>query len=288
MAGLDISIDDILGRKRRQRREAEAAALAQSLLEKGAQPDTVNKIAQTYAATGEIKLPEYETKPLPYDPEVPEGRSTRTPFTLGKRKGLFGFDSATGKFTEAPTPEGMTDFEVRSYNVGKPPKQGYNIWTGRQTGEVTRREPNNTGTDHIIYVDPSAGGGRGGKDPDMELAKDTLKKYQSALLRGDDIPDEYMDSVRSAADKVGVDIAEVQKDPGLLDQVWNAGAAAASKVPGAPKVDPAKPKFGGSAVRFKPKGGKPLTKEKAQQFLQQAGGDKNKARALAKQAGYTF
>lgn len=33
---------------------------------------------------------------------------------------------------------------------------------------------------------------------------------------------------------------------------------------------------------------KPLTKEKAQEFLKQAGGDKQKARALAKEAGYSF
>lgn len=276
MAG-GISFDFEFGKKRRDR-EKEAAAMAQSLLEKGAQPDTVNQVVSSFIKTGTPQYPQYETQALPPTADVSE-RSTRIPFNFAqKKKGLFSFDQGTGTFSQQETPDNLTDFDVKTFN-SKPTKQGFNIWTVKQTGEVLRREPNETGTDHVIYVDPTSGSS---KNPEDDLAKDVIKKYQAAVLKGEDIPDETMDSVRSAADRLGIDLSEVQKDPGILESIIS---KVSSIVPG---VSNPAPKFGGSSVRFTSKGGKPLTKDLAQKFLQQSGGDKDKARQLAKQAGYTF
>ena len=296
-ADISFTFDDVLGRKRRQKREAEAATLAQNLLEKGVDPAAINQVTQNYVQTGNLQFPEMQTKMLPADENSPDGRSTRVPFGVDqKKKGLFTLDP-TGQVTQVDTPDDMTDFEVRSVPAQKQPNtnKGHTFKIDRATGQMEDQGVNGKTFNDYVYWDSRSNRPAGGsaKDPQEDLAKDTIKKYQAALLRGDDIPDEFMDSVRSASDYLNskgmnIDIAEVQKDPGIVDTVLGAGAAAVNKVTGKPTVSPPSPKFGGSSVRFQPKTGKPLTTDQAQKFLQQAGGDKNKARALAKAAGYTF
>lgn len=285
--GIDIALQYGVEDAHRRKRQQEAAVLAQSLLEKGAEPDAVNQITQNYIQTGNPTIPTMATKTLPPDENSPDGRSTRVPFTLDtKKKGLFGFDTSTGQFTQEETPEGMTDFDVKSYasqpKPTAPKTQGYTIYVNSQDGTEIRREKNNNGKDEVIRIAPPRPSSTP-KNPEDALALDTMKKYQAAILRGDEIPDEFMDSVRSAADHLNLDMTEVQKDPGMLDSLINSVSSAA---PGA--VSPAKPKFRGTSPRFSPKAGRPLSKDKAQEFMQQAGGDKNKARKLATQAGYTF
>lgn len=253
------------------------------MLSRGVQPDAVNQIVNDYVRTGKLSLPSHQTRNIPDDPEIGP-RTTRERIQYNRPKDLFTIDQSTGDFTRQRIPEDVQDYDVRT--VATKRNAGMHIILDKRTGKKLSETPNGRGYNTFGYPDKetSAGGrGAGREAPDVALAKDTMRKYQAALLKGEDIPDEFMDSVRSASDLLGIDMAEVEEDPSLIDRIQNMASTATKG--GVPE---AKPKFGGSAVRFNPKGGKPLTKEKAQEFLQQAGGDKAKARALAKRAGYTF
>ncbi len=209
MAGLDLTFEDILGRKAKQQRQREAAVLAQSLLEKGADPDAVNQIANKYSATGDIKIPDYQEKALPYDPDVPEGRSTLEPFSLDKKKkGLFNFNAQTGEAQQINTPDDMSDFEVRSYNEPKP-RTGHSWKIDRATGDREDLGENGGVVDTYVYWNSKTGqggrtGGKGGESPDEKLIDDTIKKYQDSQKTGKPMTPEFIDSAKSAFDARGI------------------------------------------------------------------------------------
>lgn len=301
MGGINFQIDDAFGRKRNQRRETEGAAIAEKLMDDGRfEPAEINTIVNRYLKTGRFEVPTSRAKigasPRMIQPDeidsnsdLPE-RSTinNERIRLKKKKGLFLLDDKTNQLDDiSGMTEGYDDVDVVRGHKKPAGGIGHSWKWDRGTGTREDLGPNGKSYDTYVYWNSKTGqggtGGSGKEAPDVQLAKDAIRKYQSALLKGEEIPPEFMDSVRSASDLLGIDLAEVEEDPSVLDRIQNfASDASGGKVP------ESKPKFGGSAVRFNPKGGKPLTKEKAQQFLQQSGGDKDKARALAKQAGYTF
>ena len=69
-----------------------------------------------------------------------------------------------------------------------------------------------------------------------------------------------------------------------LGEILNRNGMGGTAAPKPPPVGPGKP----AALAAKPAAGKPLDAATAKAILQQAGGNKDKARALATQAGYTF
>lgn len=298
MAGLEINWN--IGANKRKR-EAEAATLAQNLLEKGAEPNAVNIIAQNYIKTGQMQIPAMATKMLPGDTNSPEGRSTRVPFQLDqKKKGLFGFDATSGKFTQQETPQDMTDFEVKSYN--QPGTAGQNIFIDQYSGKEIRREPNGTAKNVIVKTgtNPNAGSGRPSfKSPVDATAFNVLTKYNNAIANRDRISEEFKNSAGSAAQHFGIDLVDMENNPATFDELQQQPSfleklLGQTPPKAAPKTTPASlkfPKKPGTAPapqKTPAPQGKPLTPELAQAFFKQAGGDKDKARQLAKDAGYTF
>jgi hypothetical protein len=280
-----------------------APNLAKDLLEKGAEPEAVNQIANQFIKTGQINVPSMQTKALPYDPEVPQGRSTQVPFQLNKKKaGLYSFNQDTGQYEQTPTPEDVDSFEVRSFSPTKASKtQGYTIYLDPD-GKEMRREPNNNGKDVIVKTTARSGSGKGPqfKDPRDALAFNVITKYSGALANRDRVSNEFKDSAQSAAQRFNIDLVDLENNPALIDEMQQEPSflqrlLGQTPEPPAPKPPHAALKFpppgqrpAAPAAKPPPQGGKPLTPELAQEFLKQAGGDKDKARALAKQAGYGF
>lgn len=249
MAGLDLTFDDVLGRKAKQQRQREAAVMAQSLLEKGADPDTVNQIANKYAATGDIQIPNYTEKALPYDPEVPEGRSTLQPFTLEKQKGLFKFNAQTGDTEQVQTPDGMTDYEVKSYNEPKP-QTGHTWKIDTATGN--REDLGENGKTFDTYVNWNSktgqGSGKGGESADEKLMDDTIKKYQAGQKAGTPMTDEFIQSAKTAMQARGIPFNEPTLPPTLGDRIQNLSAKVFGNDPAQERKGPPTADFANSSM----------------------------------------
>ncbi len=242
MAGISLQIDDLLGRKKRQRRETEAALLAQNLLEKGADSDAVNAITSHYLKTGEFQAPEFQTKNLPPTNLFPDGIPTRQPFSMApKKKGLYTMDSRSGKLTQIETPDDQKDYEVKTYNDD----QGHAWKIDRATGSRQDMGPNGKSYDTYVYWNSKTGEGGSGDDPEGKLADDTIKKYQDLQKRGEPISDEFKESARSAFKYRGIPFEEEELDPTLMDRARN---KVSTVTKGA--IKPAEKRFGEPIANF--------------------------------------
>lgn len=248
MAGLSFQFDDVLGRKKRQKREAEAANIAQSLLERGADPDAVNAISSNYLKTGEFQAPEFQTKNLPPTNLFPDGIPTRQPFSMEpKKKGLYTMDQRSGKLTQIDTPDDQKDYEVKTYNDD----QGHSWKIDRATGQRQDLGLNGKTYDTYVYWNSKTGQGGSGSDPEGKLADDTIKKYQDAKKRGDPLSDEFIQSANSAFDYRGIPFEGEEQEPSFGDKVRNAAAGAVKNVPGVNKViTPAEKRFSDPVAHF--------------------------------------
>ena len=276
---INIGIDDVFGRKKRQRREAEAATLAQNLLEKGAAPEVVNEVAERYRQTGRFELPEFQTKTLAPTNLFPEGIPTRQPFGLPKKqKMLLGFNATEGVFTDMggrPAENIPEDVEPIVQRFKEPgPKNGRAYRLDTATGKTELIGPN--GKEYDTYErwnsKTGAGAGGGAKDPADQLAMNQIKLYQRALMNGDEVSDEMMAATRSAAERFNINLEQVDEDPSILDRIMGQEGDLSQPIPQYDKTTK----------------GKTLTRELAAEFLRRAGGDKEKARKLAREAGHTF
>jgi hypothetical protein len=286
-----VEVSDVFGRQAHRQRQQQADQMAQELMTRGLSPDAINSVVNTYVRTGQLKIPNQQSVPLPMNLTESDQteRSTMKPVSFTpKKKQLYSFDKGTGTFSKGPVETDNLDPSVQTFDSTPPDLNGQDIYVNGEDSTEIRREPNGEKHNRIIRVMPHHESAGGSKDPEDIIAMDTMKKYQGALLRGDSIPDDFMDSVRSAADRLNLSMAEVQKDPSLIDRIQNKASDLATDVTGKPLIPPAKPKFDGTAARFGAKDGKPLTKAKAQEFLQRAGGNKEKARALARKENYSF
>ena len=189
----------------RRRREEQVAKLTNKLMDDGIyNPDEINQIANRFLRKGEMVLPSQRTVPLSPVADIPE-RSTRQPINLRKRKALYSMDEATGKFTEEPISDDVSDITIKGYDSS--PKAGENIYI--KGGQVVKREPNGTRTNKTIKLDVPAPRTSGTTEsPDLALAKDTVKKYQDALKKGDEITPEFVDSAKSAFEALNIPFTE--------------------------------------------------------------------------------
>lgn len=239
--------EEVFGGAERKRRQ-EAAQLAQSLLEHGADPEAVNQIANNYSATGEIKIPDYETKALPYDPDVPEGRTTLEPFSLDKKKkGLFNFNAQTGEAKQINTPDGMTDFEVKSYNEPKP-ATGHTWKLDSGTGKREDLGENGKAFDTYVYWNSKTGQGKGGESPDDKLMDDTIKKYQAGQKAGTPMTDEFIQSAKTAMQARGIPFTEPALPPTIGDRIQNLSSHIFGNDPAAERKGPPTADFNNSSM----------------------------------------
>jgi hypothetical protein len=108
---------------------------------------------------------------------------------------------------------------------------------------------------------------------------DARAKGDPASLAAAEAELELFETMRSRGAGDSERVTEYERDPDSGELVRS---RTRSEKPGAAKADK------NAAPDDKKTTGKPLTLVQAQEFLKQAGGDKNKARELARQAGFTF
>lgn len=111
-----------------------------------------------------------------------------------------------------------------------------------------------------------------------QAALGVLKNYFTLEATGQDL-ENVRPSAISAAKRFGMTIEQAKEDPNLIQRLFGQEGETVEK-----------PSFTQPGIRSNnvPRGTKKLTKEIAAQFLQEANGDKEMARKLAREAGYTF
>lgn len=224
-----------------ERKRTQALALARTLIDEGLDVNTVNQ-AMADMMKGNLKIPTERTQMLPpmADVDVPT-RSTRVPIQFKssekKQKRLFTKDTGTGTFTYEDLPANIGDVETFTYNSKPENDKGDFIIFDPQSGEVTGRIPKNSKNDRaIIKPRPAAGGA----DPaDVALAKDTIKKGQDMIRKGEKMTPEFRDSFESAAQMLGIPLKQTELDPTFIDKARNA----ASTVSGG-MINPAEKRYG--------------------------------------------
>ena len=203
---INIGFDDVLGRKKRARRESEARELFLQLLDRGASQDVAKQMSKQYAESGQVVVPEFETKNLPPTNMFPGGIPIRQPAQIGKRRALYTMDSSTGKLTEQPISPDVSDIDIRTYNSSS--DSGDFVVIDPLSGQVVSRVPRQKGDRAITKPKPSTGG----KDrPDVALAKKFLADLQKDIDLGMPIDPERMETAKTAAEVVGN--VEVSQDP---------------------------------------------------------------------------
>lgn len=238
---INFNFDLSKGRDEKRQREREAMLFAKSLIDEGLGPAEVNQFIKNYTA-GKMQLPTERTQMLPpmADVDVPT-RSTRVPIQFKssekKQKRLFTKDIGTGNFTYEDLPANIGDVETFTYNSKPENDKGDLIIVDPQSGQVTGRIPKNSKNDRaIIKPRPAAGGA----DPaDVALAKDTLKKGQDMIRKGEEMTPEFRDSFESAAQMLGIPLKQTELDPTFMDKARNA----ASSVSGG-MINPAEKRYG--------------------------------------------
>ncbi|RTL20773.1 MAG: hypothetical protein EKK55_17460 [Rhodocyclaceae bacterium] len=304
--GFKAFFEDIATKERRKRLENNQVALQQQLINAGFTPGEINEALATYVTTGELRMPterktgKLRMKGLPegmFGPSQTEDETT--PIELPRSK-IIGIDSETGDARELYSGPTGGRVERVLYGKGKtPPKEekrvGQTIYIQAKDGKEIRREPNGLSYDKYIRVGTADGGGgrSPAETPQEKLARAAITRYYDALKAGftqDDMPEELLNSATSAADFLGLSLESVPstrapEEPGFLGRMMG-------KKPEETPPPVTVPRFKKGVeqpnVLTKPQQNKPLSKDLAKQFLQKAGGDKEKARKLAREAGYRF
>lgn len=306
--GFKAFFEDIAQKKRRERLEANQAALQNQLIQSGFSPEEINNIVGTYVKTGDLQMPtqrptgKYQLKPLQGGVSGPqEGIPEMAPIQL-PRKRVFQQNRKTGDLEEAYN--GPTGDEVQVSNFGDvginrttTEKNGVDIFYDPYTFEELSREPN--GLSHnrrFPRKDKPKPGGRGGgggsETPQQKAARAALNKYYDALKSGyspDDMPEELLNGAASAAELLGLSLETVPSTkPAPEQSMWD---KLRNKPPAPAPADKQVPRFTPNVKQpnvLTDTKNKTLSPEIAKQFLQQAGGDKEKARRMARQAGFKF
>jgi hypothetical protein len=243
--GVNIGIDDLLGRKKRQRREVESASIAERLMDDGRfTPSEVNGIVSRYLKSGQFEVPTsrmktgtgprmIESDEIEANPDLPE-RSTMNNerISLRKKKALIGYDDE-GRISDLSDLVSDAD-SVNTVRVGRE-ADGYHNVLDKKTGAVLKRYKN--GKKYDTYGSAGeTGSGSGPEDPDVALAKDTVRKYQDAKKRGDPLPAEFVESARSAFDLLKIPFTEEEKPATMPEKIRNkVSSVAPSVVSPAPK-----------------------------------------------------
>lgn len=235
MASLDLTFDDVLGRKKRQRREQEVAQLTQNLMQQGKlTPEEINSVAKNYLNNGDIKIPTARGRMLgpdevQADPDLPQ-RSTLEPIQFDKRKQVYAMDKSSGAFKDVAgnpvlnIPDNVEP-QVHAYNEPNT-REGHAWRIDSATGK--REDMGSNGKTYDSYVNWNSKTGQGGKDgrgskpPDVVLMEDTIKKYQDAKKTGKPMTPEFIDSAKSAFDGLGIPFQEADLPPAGFDKVRNA------------------------------------------------------------------
>lgn len=243
----NFNIDLSKGRDERRQREREAMVFAKNLIDEGLGPTEVNQFIKNYTS-GKMQLPTERTEMLPpmKDIDVPT-RSTRVPieFKSGQKnqKRIYTKDTGTGTYTYEDLPANISDVETFTYNSKPEPSNGELIIVDPQSGQVTGRIPKNSKNDRAIIKPRPA---TGGADPaDVALAKDTFKKGQDIIRKGEEMTPEFRASFESAAEMLGIPLKQAELDPTFMDKARNA----ASSVSGG-MVRPAEKRYGEGTPDF--------------------------------------
>ncbi len=258
MGGINIGLqfDDVLGRQARKRRQTEAALLSKQLMDAAVlTPSEINSVTKHYLDTGETVLPTGRARALSStpsalgpadvsaDPDLPQ-RSTLDPISFKKKQQYLKMNSDTGATTPIPTPPDTDELHITKFNEPDPmaPKNGEHIILSKDRKTIIKRLPNGRTYNTFGYEGQDKGEG---DQIDVELAKDTAKRYQGAVQKGDPISPEFESSARSAYDLLGLDFEATKKPKGMVDNAQDA----ASKATGG-FVPPAATKFNTPVVDF--------------------------------------
>jgi hypothetical protein len=222
------------GAEKRKRRQ-EAKELYFELIDRGAEPDTAERMTASWIQKGgALQAPEVQGKRLPPtgDPEfdadvpvrtTPEQLTLRKPESKAKKRELYGFDSGRGIWQKGPEVPEDTDVTVQRFNEAE--NNGYDIIVDETTGKEIRRIPNGRAFNRVIKnSNPSTPRtGAGSKDPvQVRLAEHTFKKYQDVMTRADReaiLTPELIESARTAAEFLEVDFEEPELSQSFWDRI---------------------------------------------------------------------
>lgn len=283
-----------LHRKEIAPREQQSPDLLKQLIGLGLTPPEAGDVVGGYVDSGQINLPKFRSRTLKPGVDVepnadlPE-RSTRDPLPYkNPHKSLYSFDKSKGVFTETPVAADVTGVDVSEFESD--PKHGQTIYIDSKTGAEIRREPNGTNKNNVVKVG-STGGGE--DSPDVKAAHETHQKYLEKLNQKDSkgnavpIPDDLLREMESAAPLLGMSMEDVNvpAQEGFFKQALRSSPVTAP-LAGPPAEDTTykRPVFG----KGKAAPGKALNADQARLLLKAAGGNKDKARELARLHGYTF
>ncbi len=196
----------------------------------------------------------------------------------------FSFNRGTGGFTPVSGVPGRA--KVYEFDPTKTTAKEAKLYIYNADGKLVETRPWKGDTDHVVTLSrepalrPPAGAGR--ETPQEKAARQALAEYDRALKSGKDVSRELTERAAEAAQFLGLPTETVnvpaeapwfsRNTPAHSYERPSFGAPAAPK-PAAPPPAPA---------------GKPISKEQAMEFLRQAGGDRQKARELARQGGFSF
>lgn len=311
MGFLDNFTDFVTSQGREDKRKREVAALAPKLIELGLTPEETNEVAGNYVKTGNLTLP--------------TTRETETRQEVGPKLS-FDMPGANGTRSVTQFPETQVDTQPQPVRLGKPTSMDQTLAEEVSSGRMTVPEAmqlkfkqenteeqnglpayiDNAGKLHPVDMGNVPRGTKlhmvtRPKDEVDENAKreaeyqrraafDVLQKFhQKQTLQGrPNVPELTADDYMEAADAAkAIGMPTKQVGFGSIpwwQQVQNLWLSK-DKQNQPPNIEG--PAFDANGKQ-NPGQGKPLTIEKAAEFMRAAGGDKNKARVLARQAGYSF
>lgn len=272
-------------------------------------PDDYNAGLQNYIQTGQMptRTQEARVDTTPQiDSTTPEGvplttfpETEVTPPQPIQLDPSFSLDKTTGQAVPLDGVPGKS--KVYEYDPTKQDPKLAKLHIISPEGKEIAVYPYKGDHDAVQVMPYSPKDRAGSKNTPMTTADradlDVLKKYSDAVESGD-VNTQLEDMAIGAAGRQGLPVDIEQLQDTVSQPGWFAGMFGAKPevTPGGRKVKigveaggdstdgaPAAPATGAGAG-----GTKPLTADLAKSFLKKAGGDKNKARQLAKTAGYTF
>jgi len=243
MAGLDISFDFAERRRQKnhekERRRTEAIAFGRNLMDEGFTPEEVNRFVKNYQ-NDKFEIPTERTRMLPPEEGVDvASRSVREPIKFKsadkKRKVLLNYDKGTGTYDFQELPEDINDVITQTYDSKRDQNAGDFVIIDPTSGETVGRVPRKSKNDRAITKPRPAS--NSGTDPvDVALAKDTIKKGQAMILKGETMTPEFKESFESAAQMLNIPLENKDLPPTGFDKLRNlASDATKGRIDPAPK-----------------------------------------------------
>ena len=244
-------------------------------------PEEVSSIARRYIEGEGLNLPTMRSRLLPPEEgvDVPT-RSVQEPLKYIEPSTTI-VDKVTGEYKIVPGKNAKI--------YGNEPQDIDIVNYDEETGESKVVGKTKKGSKVITTKKPSGKGPKTAKEFQDEVAKDVLKNYFTLQATGADTS-KIEESAISAAKRFGMTIESIANEPGVWTKLFG-GEGDVTEKPSftAPGI---RGNVGPKAAPKKDEGlvkkGMVLTKEIAAKFLEQAKGDKEMARSLARKQGYKF